>query len=124
MVQNPADKSISFKQIKPGLSARKDHIFDMVGKGFIEWSLDITEGKNYIDSLKLVISDQTVKVVSNTEHEDPDTGAELELKDREFSLSIENVAIDADKIFLGSIIEPKEIFVFEETARCSFEGEG
>lgn len=121
---NPSSKTVSFKQVKTGLSARKDHILDVYGTGFVEWEFDVVEGKNWIDGIKIRIPDQTVKVKCSVDHDDPDTGASLELNDKEFEVQIENVEIDAQKLLLNSIIEPKEIFVFDESARCSFEGEG
>lgn len=121
---NPASKTVSFKQAKSGLSARKDHILDVYGKGFVEWEFEVSEAKNYIDCLKIRIPDQTIKVKCSVDHDDPDTGVSLDLNDKEFDVQIENVEIDAQKLLLNSIIEPKEIFVFDESARCSFEGEG
>lgn len=124
MEVNPAEKKVTFKQVKGGVSARKDHIFDVYGMGYIDWEIEISAEKNYIDDIKIRIPDQTVKVICSVDQDDPDTGASLEIKDKEFEVSLEQVEIDAQKLLLNSVIEPHEIFVFDDSARCSFTGEG
>ena len=124
MVQNP-DKIPVFKQLEPGLTARKDHIFTMMGKAQVEWVFSVNSVKNqYIDSVKIYIPDQAIKVLCETEEIHPDTGESLDLKGQIFDVNLENVEIDTTQIKLNSILEPKEIIVFEDSAQCSFEGEG
>jgi len=124
MEVNSAEKKVTFKQVKGGISARKDHIFDVHGTGFVDWELEISEEKNFINDIKIRIPDQTVKVKCTVDHDDPDTGAALELDEKEFEVVLEAVEIDAQSLKLNSIIEPSEIFVFDDAVRCSFEGEG